>query len=261
MCNREIKFGVLLDWARNAGFDALATGHYARIHKENDCRWLMQAKDLSKDQTYFLSRMPSESLKHALFPLGQLEKRQVKDIAADLGMEWLLKRPESMGICFVGSQQGRSHFSAVLDAYLPTETPGPLIMLDTGKAFGEHTGSSKMTIGQNARIHSMPSKLYVAKKEGSTVYLVDSFQHPALNPKSFQIRDLILNRPPESASGPMLCSIRSNDKHGTPVVSLSEYEINLDKQIFAPAPGQYAVLYRQLTGHDRPVCIGSAIID
>lgn len=261
MCNREIKFGVLLQWAKDAGFDTLATGHYARIHREGDRKWLMQAKDLSKDQTYFLSRMPSDSLERAVFPLGNLEKKRVRDIAGALGMDWLLKRPESMGICFVGSQHGRSRFSAVLDAYLPLGKPGPLVILDTGQVIGEHTGSFKMTIGQNARIHSMPTKLYVAKKEGNTVYLVDSLQHPALNPKSLQTRDLNMSIVPESATGPWLCSIRSNDKHGTPVISLSETEINLEQPVFAPAPGQYAVLYQQLAGHDRLICIGSAIIN
>lgn len=260
-CNREIKFGALMGWARRERFDALATGHYAQLYEAQTNRdrtvLLQQSVDLSKDQTYFLSQAPQEALKGALFPVGGLLKSEVRSIATSLGFDWLLKRPESMGICFVGP--GKHRLSRALQEYLPVELCGPLTCLETGKVVGEHGGMSTLTIGQNARLASMKSRMYVARKDkqANVIYLVDSLDHPSLNPCTIQYR--YINWYSEPAEK-MHVSIRSQDKLGVPVKSVSPQCIELESSVFAPAAGQYAVLYKDVPGHDRRVLIASAQI-
>jgi tRNA-specific 2-thiouridylase len=264
-CNKEIKFGELMRWATREQIDALATGHYAQIYPHEmpgSCRpgvcVLQQARDLNKDQTYFLSQSPQDALRDALFPVGGLLKAQVRDIAAGLGMDWLLKRPESMGICFVGTASKR-RFSRALQAYLPAQRPGPIADLETGQVIGEHQGLSTLTIGQNARLASMPSRMYVAQKDASanTIYLVNSINHPSLNPRRIKIRGLAWYTEP---TGRMFVSVRSQDKVGVPVGSVSAGSIELESSVFAPASGQYAVLYEEVPGQDRRLLVGSATI-
>lgn len=258
-CNREIKFGELMRWAKRERIDYLATGHYAQLYE--DCCLLQQAKDLGKDQTYFLSQTPQEALSSALFPVGGLLKSEVRGIASKIGLDWLLKRPESMGICFVGP--GKHKLSRALKEYLPKEQCGVLVHLDTGQVLGEHYGLSTLTIGQNAGLASMKSRMYVARKDKvrNTIYLVDSLEHPALNSTSINVRDINWYLEPDGdIEGTMHVSIRSQDKLGVPIKSLTKDCIETELPVFAPAAGQYAVIYRDIAGHDRRALIGSAQI-
>lgn len=265
-CNREIKFGALMGWAKIERIDFLATGHYAQIYTNREGQMspitlLQQSVDLGKDQTYFLSQTPQEALHSSIFPVGGLLKSEVRSIAASLGFDWLLKRPESMGICFVGP--GKHRLSRALQEYLPVEQCGPLICLETGKVIGEHRGLSSLTIGQNARLASMKSRMYVAQKDKkiNAIYLVDSLDHPSLNPYTIKIRYIAWHS--NYLSGRVenvYVSIRSQDKLGVPVKSITPQCIELESPVFAPAAGQYAVLYKDVPGHDRRVLIGSAQI-
>lgn len=252
LCNREIKFGELLQWSRAEGFDALVTGHYTRKAVFMGKDVLMQAKDLGKDQTYFLSQVPSDALQRALFPTGDYLKTEIRSMAASLGWDWVLRRKESMGICFVGR---RRDFGSFLQQYLPDEEPGPMVMLDTGRVVGQHTGLSKLTIGQNARVHSMTSKLYVASKKGNAVYLVDSLDHPALHSTKLAITSSNWLVSGSEHERNLFCSIRSQDKLGAPVSRIKDGVVLLEKPVFAPAPGQYAVLYKHTSMGS--LCIGS----
>ena len=137
MCNQEIKFRLFLDSALSDGADLIATGHYARILNNQ----LHTAVDESKDQTYFLYRMPYDSLKKVLFPLGELTKQQVRQMAHDRNLITATKK-ESMGICFVG-KVGIKDF---LSQFITTES-GEVVDVQ-GRVLGHHDGAIFYTIGQ-----------------------------------------------------------------------------------------------------------------
>jgi tRNA-uridine 2-sulfurtransferase len=162
-CNHLIKFGVLWEKARELGADLLATGHYARIEKdETTGKFLLKkGKDPSKDQSYFLCRLTQEQLSRSLFPLGNLTKTEVRKIARDLGLP-TATQPESQEICFVPNDdyaaflQNHNHTAVLL---------GPI--LDTGgKTLGQHRGIMYYTIGQRKGLGiAAPSPLYVTAIE------------------------------------------------------------------------------------------------
>ncbi len=141
LCNREIKFKALFDKALQLGADCLATGHYCRTAQLNGQTTLLQGRDPQKDQSYFLYMVPNRVLERVLFPLGDLTKRQVRQIAQELKLPVASKR-ESMGICFVGKRKLRPF----LARYIPS-TPGAICTLK-GSVIGEHEGLGFYTIGQ-----------------------------------------------------------------------------------------------------------------
>lgn len=146
MCNREMKFGVLWDWAQDQGFESIATGHYAR--KEilgNDEHAILRGEDRNKDQTYFLAMMRPEQVRIASFPIGHLPKAEVRVEAERLGLKTAAK-PDSQGICFIGEVK--------MEDFLRTfvaDKPGPIVNLD-GKVLGEHRGLHLYTLGQRKGI-------------------------------------------------------------------------------------------------------------
>ncbi len=142
MCNREMKFGVFLDYAREQGFDKLATGHYARLSTDEENRsWIMRGLDPNKDQSYFLSLMRPEQIDRALFPIGNLLKPQVREIARECGLPTAAKK-DSQGICFIGQVK----MSDFLRHYLP-DNPGDIVDAQ-GRILGEHKGLHLFTMGQ-----------------------------------------------------------------------------------------------------------------
>ena len=141
LCNREIKFRTFLDHARALGAARIATGHYARIDQV-DGRWrLLRARDRAKDQTYFLHALGQDALASTLFPLGELEKPEVRRLAADAGLSTHRKK-DSTGICFIGERD----FRGFLAGYIPAR-PGEMRTPD-GAAVGEHAGVFYYTLGQ-----------------------------------------------------------------------------------------------------------------
>jgi tRNA-specific 2-thiouridylase len=141
LCNREIKFGVFKDYASRLGGDYIATGHYAKLRKSNNSVELVKAKDSNKDQTYFLHAVDSDAFKNTLFPLGDLTKEEVREIAKMNGLLNFNKK-DSTGICFIGERP----FQEFLKNYLP-EKPGS-IYDKTGNLMGQHNGLMYYTIGQ-----------------------------------------------------------------------------------------------------------------
>jgi len=141
LCNREIKFSAFLDFAERIGADKLATGHFANIGREGDAFTLLRAADPDKDQTYFLYMLSQRALSKALFPVGNLFKREIRKIAAEAGLRTSDKK-DSTGICFIGER----NFKKFLSEYLPA-TPGDMVTAD-GKAVGRHDGLMYYTIGQ-----------------------------------------------------------------------------------------------------------------
>jgi len=143
LCNREIKFKTFLDHARALGARKIATGHYARV----DCvdgRWrLLRARDADKDQTYFLHALGQQALAATLFPLGEIEKANVRRLAREAGLATHDKK-DSTGICFIGERDFRSFLSA----YIPSQ-PGAMRTPD-GTTVGEHAGVFYYTLGQRS---------------------------------------------------------------------------------------------------------------
>ena len=141
LCNREIKFKDFKEKAKELGADYIATGHYCDILHENGVHYLLKAKDQSKDQTYFLNQLSQEQLDGVLFPLGKLDKSEVRKIAEKNGLATAAKK-DSTGICFIGER----NFRNFLSKYLPAKK-GDIVTTD-GKKIGEHTGLMYYTLGQ-----------------------------------------------------------------------------------------------------------------
>ena len=142
-CNQWVKFGALMDRARALGADVLATGHYARVRKQNGRYRLLRGVDMHKDQSYVLWMLDQVDLRQCLFPVGELTKPQTRAIAAELGLRTAAK-PDSQEICFVrGGDVG-----AYIAEHIPEGTqPGPIRDRD-GKVVGEHRGVARYTVGQ-----------------------------------------------------------------------------------------------------------------
>ncbi|MBQ7352136.1 MAG: tRNA 2-thiouridine(34) synthase MnmA [Clostridia bacterium] len=141
LCNREIKFGPFLEYAKNLGADYIATGHYARIRRENGKTYLMKAEDGNKDQTYFLNQLNQEQLGSVIFPIGDITKPEVRSIAEKYGFSTAEKK-DSTGICFIGERR----FRQFLKNYLPCN-PGNIID-NKGNIVGRHEGVIYYTLGQ-----------------------------------------------------------------------------------------------------------------
>lgn len=141
-CNREMKFGVFLDYALEQGFEYVATGHYARIKKSNDGSVnILRGHDSSKDQSYFLSLLEQHQVKHALFPIGEMLKPNVRKLAEEFDLPTAAKK-DSQGICFIGNIK----MSDFLSNYVP-DSPGSIVDV-SGKIRGKHRGLHLYTLGQ-----------------------------------------------------------------------------------------------------------------
>lgn len=138
MCNKYIKFDMFAKEARKLGADYIATGHYARMENGK----LLRGIDSNKDQTYFLSQLSNKQLENVLFPVGDLEKQEVRKIAEEYDLITADKK-DSTGICFIGER----NFKQFLENYLPN-TPGDIINIETNELVGKHIGLMYYTIGQ-----------------------------------------------------------------------------------------------------------------
>ncbi len=141
LCNREVKFGPFLDFARKIGADYIATGHYAKKQEIDGKYYLLKAFDKNKDQSYFLNQLSQDQLKSVLFPLADIEKTQVREIAEQLGLSNAHKK-DSTGICFIGER----NFRKFLKNFIPAKR-GEIKTLD-GKVVGTHDGVMYYTLGQ-----------------------------------------------------------------------------------------------------------------
>ncbi|MBQ4613531.1 MAG: tRNA 2-thiouridine(34) synthase MnmA [Akkermansia sp.] len=147
LCNREMKFGVLLDYAREQGFSGVATGHYAnRLDVPGEGSYILRGADRNKDQSYFLALMRPEQVAHAIFPVGHITKPEVRDIARRFHLPNAEKK-DSQGICFIGQVK----MSDFLRHYLP-DNPGDIVDLK-GRVLGQHQGLHLFTMGQRKGHH------------------------------------------------------------------------------------------------------------
>lgn len=176
MCNREMKFGVLLDWALEAGCTAVATGHYCRkTVLEDGQHALWEGQDKNKDQSYFLALLTQEQLQRAVFPVGHLEKPRVREIAREAGLPNAGKK-DSQGICFIGEVK----INDFLEKFIP-DSPGEIVH-PAGRILGTHRGLHRYTIGQRKGI-GIPSNTdrqhyVVVAKDFAANRLVVAFDRP-----------------------------------------------------------------------------------
>ncbi len=178
MCNREIKFGVFRSWAREQGYDAVATGHYARRELLADGRpSLLEGADKNKDQSYFLALLSPVQLADARFPIGDLKKPELRRLAREAGLANADKK-DSQGICFIGQVK----MTDFLRAYVP-DHPGPIVHATDHRVLGEHRGLHFYTLGQRKGI-GIPSNtdfknyVVVGKRPADHALLV-AFEEPA----------------------------------------------------------------------------------
>ena len=157
MCNKYIKFDLFIKEAKKLGCDAIATGHYAR----KDGKYLLRGIDSNKDQTYFLSQLNEKQLENVLFPVGDLNKEEVRKIANEIGLSTASKK-DSTGICFIGER----NFKEFLKNYMPN-IKGDIINIDTKEKVGEHIGLMYYTIGQRRGLDvgGTLDKLFVVGKD------------------------------------------------------------------------------------------------
>jgi tRNA-specific 2-thiouridylase len=237
LCNKEIKFGILLKEVKKMGVDFLATGHYARMVKQK----LLKAKDKKKDQTYFLWQLDQRKLKHILFPVGGYNKKQVKDLAKEFKLP-ILDIPESQEICFI-----KDTCNDFLLKHLK-KNPGDIINT-RGETIGKHNGLWFYTIGQRKGIDISGKKpLYVLEKNIKKNTLIVTENKKELEKKELIVKNInwISGKKPKLPLKAMVkIRYRSSLSRAT-IVKDVVYKVVFDKPQRAVAPGQSVVFYKGL---------------
>lgn len=261
MCNREIKFGDFLRKALDLGADYLATGHYARVERNEDGETkLLRGVDANKDQTYFLHALNQSQLAKAMFPIGHLPKPEVRRIAEEAGLATARKK-DSTGVCFIGER----NFKEFLSGYLPAQ-PGNMVDILTGETKGRHDGLMYYTLGQRQGLgiggSGTGEPWFVTAKDldNNILYVTQGDKHPSLYSHSLTATDInwISPRKPD---GPLRCTAKFRYRQPDQGVTLTMSEdgasalVVFDVQQKAITPGQAVVFY------DGDVCLGGGTID
>ena len=259
LCNREIKFRAFLDYATQLGADYIATGHYVRRSVVNTETRLCKGLDPNKDQSYFLHQVGRAQLERSLFPLGELEKPQVREIAEEAGLATARKK-DSTGICFIGERR----FSDFLQQYLPAQ-PGMIEDLD-GRVLGEHRGLMYHTIGQRQGLgigglaDHAEAPWYVVRKDltRNVLTVAQGNDHPALFTSTLSAKSLfwISGKAPAL---PLSCKAkvryRQSDQSCTLRATAEGFVVDFNTPQRAVTPGQSVVFY------DDDVCLGGGVIE
>ncbi len=249
MCNKYIKFDLFLKEAKRLGADFVATGHYAKMEDG----FLKRAKDVNKDQTYFLSQLSHEQLENILFPLGDLEKGEVREIAKEYQLVTAGKK-DSTGICFIGER----NFRNFLKNYLPNQS-GDIVDIETSQVIGQHIGLMYYTIGQRRGldIGGYDHRMFVVGKnlEKNILYVALGEDNPYLYSDSCIVGDINFN----CDLRPSKCSAKFRYRSQDVPVELEYLEdgkIKVSYQgVKSVTPGQACVFYLD------DICLGGGIID
>lgn len=275
LCNREIKFKAFLEYAQELGADLIATGHYARLeHKDGRAR-LLKGIDQNKDQSYFLHAVEEAAFAKTLFPIGTIEKAEVRLIAEQQGFVTHDKK-DSTGICFIGERR----FKDFLETYLPAQ-PGDIKTID-GEIIGQHDGLMFYTIGQRQGLKiggvkdAPESAWYVARKDvpNNALIVVQGGDHPTLMSSSLEASEIhFINDEPalnscidsseglnkDSEPNSFRCSAktryRQTDQDCLLIKTSNGWQVKFDLPQRAVTPGQSIVLYLN------DYCLGGGIIE
>lgn len=259
MCNREIKFGDFLQKAKQLGADLIATGHYARLRETQNGKHLIRGRDNNKDQSYFLYAVHNSHFSQILFPIGELNKKEVRAIAEREGLA-TAKKKDSTGICFIGEK----NFREFLSQYIPAQ-PGDICNLE-GKVVGQHQGLMYYTLGQRQGLGiggtGSGEPWFVVKKdlESNRLYITQGHDHPTLyshrllaSQANWQGTNLLPQKP-------FICTAKTRYRQPDQEVTVHPQEqgkfiIEFTSPQRAVTPGQSVVLY------DKERCLGGGIID
>ena len=259
-CNKYIKFDAFLKFAKEKGFDMIAMGHYAKRKDKDGVAYLCKSFDQNKDQTYFLSQISQEQLSYALFPLGDIDKTEVRKIAHELDLE-IADKKDSTGVCFIGER----HFKEFLKNYIPAKK-GNIVDIENGRVLGTHDGVMYYTIGQRkglgiGGISGEAAKgWFIAKKDikNNILYVASGDENEYLFSDRCTVKELnfISYKPKEGAHINAKFRYRQEDKPVTiHYVNDEEIELIYDEPYKSVTPGQAAVLY------DNDICLGGGLID
>ena len=260
MCNKEIKFKAFLDYAVVLGAEYIATGHYVRVDRSSGSSLMLRGVDGNKDQSYFLYTLNQDQLSKSLFPVGELEKSEVRKIAEEQGFVTANKK-DSTGICFIGERK----FKDFLEQFIPAQ-PGN-IEDDQGKVIGQHSGLMYHTLGQRKGIgiggladKSEQPWYVVAKDLKRNVLIVgQGHDHPLLLSHGLIASQLHWVQPvniPDS----FRCTAKSRYRQQdfdclVEKIDQENWRVSFDKKQRAITPGQSVVLYKN------EQCLGGGIID
>lgn len=255
LCNKYIKFDSFLNFAKEKGFEAIATGHYIKAI-DNTYREYHKAHDLSKDQSYFLVQVKKDALDYCLFPLGDIDKTEVREIAQKLNLS-IAKKKDSTGICFIGERD----FRKFLQNYIPMK-PGKIIDVDNLEIIGEHEGVYYYTIGQRKgfRVGGQGGPYYCVGKnvKENLLYLTSIKNEHYLESDRAYIKGVNWLSDIDIDDKDIQCKFRYRQPdQEVHIKKISETEVILTypQKIKAVTPGQQAVFY--LNGQ----MLGGGIID
>ena len=260
LCNKEIKFAAFLDFAKKAGADYLATGHYARLKHADGVTYLQKGLDEGKDQSYFLCMLSQGQIERAMFPVGGMQKADVRRMAEEAGLS-VAKKKDSTGICFIGERK----FKQFLQTYLPAN-PGDMKTLD-GKVVGRHDGLMYYTLGQRRGLNIGGSKdgtgerWFVVSKdmENNALVVSQGAESELLYSRALVMSGMnFISGGENKAAFDCTAKVRYRqadqkahaEKRGDGV-----YYVEFEEKQRAVTHGQYCVLY------DGDTCLGGGVID
>jgi len=260
MCNREIKFKAFLEHAQTLGADRIATGHYVRSRNQNDKTQLLKGRDPNKDQSYFLYALNQYQISHALFPIGELEKKEVRSLA-EKNHFTVFDKKDSTGICFIGERK----FKDFLQRFIPGQ-PGLIESVDA-EPLGEHSGLMYYTIGQRQGLgiggtaQGSESPWYVVEKqlENNVLVVAQGHHHPRLYHSACRIDELHWIDEPDLEL-PFACSAKTRYRQQDEYCNIVSIDgacavIEFETPQWAMTPGQALVFYQQ------DICLGGGTIE
>lgn len=255
LCNKEIKFKLFLKKALALGADYLATGHYCQKIEREGSTFLAKGEDPSKDQSYFVYTLKSQDLKHVIFPIGHLQKTQVRQIAKEANLPTFAKK-DSTGICFIGKR----NFKDFISQYIQPKK-GPIQTLD-GQTVGEHQGAIFYTLGQRKGlgIGGEGDAWFVVKKDvaNNILYVAQGQDHPSLYTCFLQASMLcFVNTPLQHL--PFSCSAKIRYRQEDQPCVIEKIE-NDTIYVSFPTPQRAVTTGQSVVFYDKNICLGGGII-
>ena len=258
MCNRFIKFGAF-EQRIGHSYDKVATGHYATNVERDGLMWLGTAKDPVKDQTDFLARITYDQLKHLIFPIGDMPKARVREIAIETHLPNALRK-DSQGICFLG----KINYNDFIRRHLG-EKPGAIIEIETGRKLGEHRGYWFHTIGQRKGLGLSGGPWFVVRKNihDNVIYVSRGYDTEKQYGRELRLTEMQFITADPWGDECTAVPIRFKNRHAPAFTEATltrlddgDYVIESAERVQGIAPGQFGVIYTP----DAKICLGSGII-